>query len=409
MAKYLLLAFRNIFRNRRRTLMTLFMVGGGVAGLLLAGGYFAFMTHGLREDTINSGLGHMQIFTAEHFTRDENRVLDTGIDNWRQVAASVKTGGHVRGIAPRIDFYGMVSNGTKAAGFMGSAVDPEAEKSLGFVTHIESGRDLDPKPIGEVEALIGNGLAKSMNVGIGDGLTVLAMTSDGALNGVDVQIVGIINSGAAERDARYLRITLPAAQRLLQSDRVTNLVVGLDSTENTDQAYDEMMPRLNGLSQRMELKKWIELATYYKQVNSMFNGIFLFMGIIVFFMVLMSSVNTLLMSMFERTREIGTMLAMGTPRAWIVALFMVEATLLGVVGAAVGLISGNLLGALLNVSGLHMPPPPGYTLPMPFMVRHVPLQMIVSSLLVIISMALASIVPAVRASRLKIAEALSHV
>jgi len=197
-AKFLLLAFRNIFRNRRRTLMTLFMVGGGVAGLLLAGGYFAFMMHGLREDTINSGLGHMQIFTADHFNRDENRVLDTGIDNWRQVAASVKTGSHVRGIAPRIDFYGMVSNGTKAAGFMGSAVDPEAEKSLGFITHIESGRNLDPKPIGEVEALIGKELAKSMNVGIGDGLTVLAMTSDGALNGVDVQIVGIINSGAPE-------------------------------------------------------------------------------------------------------------------------------------------------------------------------------------------------------------------
>jgi len=92
-----------------------------------------------------------------------------------------------------------------------------------------------------------------------------------------------------------------------------------------------MMPRLNGLSQQLVLKKWIDLATYYKQVNSMFNGIFLFMGIIVFFMVLMSSVNTLLMSMFERTREIGTMLAMGTPRAWIVALFMVEATMLGLV------------------------------------------------------------------------------
>ena len=409
MAKFLLLAFRNIFRNRRRTLMTLFMVGGGVAGLLLAGGYFAFMMHGLREDTINSGLSHMQIFTADHFNRDENRVLDTGIDNWRQVAASVKTGSHVRGIAPRIDFYGMVSNGTKAAGFMGSAVDPEAEKSLGFITHIESGRNLDPKPIGEVEALIGKELAKSMNVGIGDGLTVLAMTSDGALNGVDVQIVGIINSGAPERDAHYLRITLPAAQRLLQSDRVTNLVVGLDSTDNTDRAYIEMMPRLNGLSQQLVLKKWIALATYYKQVNSMFNGIFLFMGIIVFFMVLMSSVNTLLMSMFERTREIGTMLAMGTPRAWIVALFMVEATMLGLVGAAVGLVAGNLLGALLNSSGLHMPPPPGYSVPMSFKVRFVPLEMIGSSFLVIISLALASIFPAVRASRLRIAEALAHV
>jgi len=374
--KFLLLAFRNIFRNRRRTLMTLMMVGGGVAGLLLAGGYFAFMTHGLRESTINDGLGHIQIFTADHFRRDEARVLDTGIENWRQVAATVSTGGHVRGVAPRIEFYGMVSNGTKAAGFMGSAVDPAAEKSLGFVSRIVSGRDLDPKPAGEVEALIG---------------------------------VGLANSGVAELDARSLRITLPAAQRLLQSDRVTNLVVGLDATDNTDRVAAEMAPRLRGLPQQMVLKKWIDLATYYKQVNTMFNGIFLFMGVIVFFMVLMSSVNTLLMSMFERTREIGTMLAMGTPRGWIVALFMVEATLLGVMGAIVGVVGGNLLGMLLNASGLHMPPPPGYTVAIPFRVLHVPAQMIGASLLVIVSLALASILPAIRASRLQIAEALAHV
>ncbi|MGA2674027.1 MAG: FtsX-like permease family protein [Terracidiphilus sp.] len=409
MGKFLLLAFRNVFRNRRRTIMTLCMVGGGVAGLLLAGGYFAFMTHGLRESTINDGLGHLQIFTADHFRRDETRVLDTGIENWRQVAATVSSAEHVRGVAPRIDFYGMVSNGTKAAGFMGSAVDPDAEKSLGFVTRVVAGRDLDAKPAGEVEALIGVGLAKSMNVGVGDGLTLLAMTSDGALNGVDVQIVGLVNSGVAELDARYLRITLPAAQRLLQSDRVTNLVVGLDSTDNTDRAYAELIPRLRGLPQEMTLKKWIDLATYYKQVSTMFNGIFLFMGVIVFFMVLMSSVNTLLMAMLERTREIGTMLAMGTPRLWIVALFMLEATLLGAMGAIAGVVGGNLLGVLLNSSGLHMPPPPGYTVAIPFKVLHVPALMIGSSILVIVSLALASIVPAVRASRLQIAEALAHV
>jgi len=407
--KFLLLAFRNVFRNRRRTVMTLLMVGGGVVGLLLAGGYFAFMTHGLRESTINDGLGHLQIFTADHFRRDEARVLDTGIENWQKVAANVSSAPHVRGVAPRIEFYGMVSNGTKAVGFMGSAVDPVAEKSLGFISRVDSGRDLDPKPGGEVEALVGVGLAKSMNVKVGDGLTILAMTSDGALNGVDVQIVGIVNSGIAELDSRYVRITLPAAQRLLQSDRVTNLVVGLDKTENTDLAFNQIAPRLRGLPQQMELKKWIDLATYYKQVNNMFNGIFLFMGVIVFFMVLMSSVNTLLMSMLERTREIGTMLAMGTPRFWVVALFMLEATLMGVMGAVVGVAVGNAFGAILNASGLRMPPPPGYTEAILFKVLHLPGLMVGSSVLVIFSLALASILPAIRASRLQIAEALSHV
>ncbi|MGO8759181.1 MAG: ABC transporter permease [Terracidiphilus sp.] len=409
MSKFLLLAFRNVFRNRRRTLMTLLMVGGGVAGLLLAGGYFAFMTDGLRESTIRNGLGHIQIFSAEHFKRDEVRVLDTGIDNWQQVAATVASAEHVRGVAPRIEFYGMVSNGQKSSIYMGSAVDPVAERSLGFSANLVSGHDLDAQPGADVQALIGTGLAKSMNVKVGDGLTLLAVTSDGALNGIDVQIAGIVQSGVAEMDARYIRIPLGAAQRLLQSDRVTNLVVGLDATANTDRAYAELTPLLNRLPQQMEMKKWIDLATYYKQVRNLFDGIFLFMGVIVFFMVLMSSVNTLLMSMFERTREIGTMLAMGTPNVWIVGLFMAEAALLGLLGAAIGVAGGNLLGLLVNALNFRMPPPPGYTVGILFHVLRVPGVMVGSSILVTVSLVLASILPAIRASRLRITEALAHV
>jgi len=100
---------------------------------------------------------------------------------------------------------------------------------------------------------------------------------------------------------------------------------------------------------------------------------------------------------------------MGTPRFWIVALFMVEATLTGVLGAIVGVVGGNLLGWLLNVSGLHMPPPPGNTVDLPFRVLHVPSLMVGASILVVVSLALASILPAIRASRLQIAEALAHV
>jgi putative ABC transport system permease protein len=409
MGKFLLLAFRNVFRNRRRTSMTLLMVGGGVAALLLAGGYFRFMSQGLRESTIRNGLGHLQIFTAEHFKRDEVHVLDTGIENWRRVASVANAAPHVRGIAPRIEFYGMVSNGQKSSVYMGSAVDPAAEASLGFSPNVVEGTNFKSSSNGDVQALIGTGLAKSMNVKVGDGLTLLAVTSDGALNGVDVQVTGIVRTGIADLDARYMRITLDSAQRLLQSDRVTNLVVGLDETSNTDVAYEELLPRLKGLGQEMTMKKWIDLATYYRQVRDMFDGIFLFMGVIVFFMVLMASVNTLLMAMFERTREIGTMLAMGTPRTWIIGLFMAEATVLGLLGAAVGVTMGNLLGMALNASGLHLPPPPGYTTPIAFRVLHIPGIMIGSSVLVVVSLALASILPAVRASRLQIVEALAHV
>jgi putative ABC transport system permease protein len=409
MRKFLLLAFRNVFRNRRRTVMTLLMVGSGVAGLLLVGGFFAFMFMGLRESTIRNGLGHIQIFTAAHFERDEVHVLDTGIGNWRQVAHLAQPLPHVLGVAPRIEFYGMMSNGVKSAVFMGSAADPDQERRMGFSPNLIAGRDLDERSSGDAQALVGDGVARSMNVKVGDGLTLLAVTADGALNGIDVEVHGIVHTGFKDLDDRYLRITLPEAQRLLQSQRVTNLVIGLDATENTDRVAAALAPRLRGLAQPMVLKKWIDLAAYYKQVRTLFSGIFIFLGVIVFVMVLMASVNTLLITLFERTREIGAMLAMGTPRLWIVALFMTEAAITGSFGAAAGVVAGNLLGALLNASGLHLPPPPGTSAPMHFRVLHVPGLMVGSSVLVIVSLALASIAPAIRASRLQIAEALSHV
>ena len=164
MLKFLQLAFRNVFRNRRRTVMTLLMVGGGVAGLLLVGGFFAFMFRGLRESTIRNGLGHIQIFNAEHFRRDEVHVLDTGISDWQHVAANVRSADHVRGVAPRIEFYGMLSNGVKSSVFMGSAVDPNAERAMSFSPRLASGRDLAETTSGEIEALVGTGVARSMSV-----------------------------------------------------------------------------------------------------------------------------------------------------------------------------------------------------------------------------------------------------
>jgi putative ABC transport system permease protein len=409
MRKFLLLAFRNVFRNRRRTMMTLLVVAGGLAGLLLVGGFFSFMFWGLRESTIRNGLGHLQVFSAEHFRRDETHVLENGLDRYREVAAAAQGLPHVRGVTARIEFYGMVSNGAKSSVFMGSAVDPAKERQMGFVPRISAGRYLPGDSANENEALVGAGLARSMNVKPGDGLTLLAVTADGALNGIDIDITGIVNTGFKEMDDRLLTINLSAAQRLLQSERVTNLVVGLDKTENTDSVYAALLPQLGGAHQQLAVRKWVDLATYYHQVHLLFTGIFLFLGVIVFFMVVMSSANTLMMAMFERTREIGTMLAMGTPRRWLVGLLLAEAAITGAVAAGLGVAAGWGLGELLNHLGIVLPPPPGNTSGLPLKVLHEPALMAGAALLVMITLAAASLMPAVRASRLRIVEALSHV
>jgi putative ABC transport system permease protein len=409
MRKFLLLAFRNVFRNRRRTVMTLLVVSGGVAGLLLVGGFFSFMFWGLRESTIRNGLGHLQIYSADYFRRDETHALDNGLDDYRHVAGMAAQNQHVRGVTARIEFYGMVSNGMKSTVFMGTGVDAAKEKSMGFEPRITSGHNLDPGATESTQALLGAGLAHSMNAKPGDSLTLLSVTSDGALNGIDIDVSGIATTGFKEMDDRLLTIPLEAAQRLLQSPRVTKLVVGLDKTENTDAVYAAILPQLGGPRQQLAIRKWIDLAGYYKQVRLMMSGIFVFLGVIVFFMVVMSSANTLMMAMFERTREIGTMLAMGTPRSWLVGLFLAEAVFTGILAAIFGVAVGTGMGALLNRSGIVLPPPPGTTAGMALRVIHEPALMAGAAVLVLVTLAAASVMPAVRASRLRIVEALSHV
>ncbi len=132
MRKFLQLAFRNVFRNRRRTLMTLLVVGGGVAGLLLVGGFFSFMFWGLRESTIRNGLGHLQVYNADFFKRDEPHVLENGLDDVPRLSETISGMEHVRGVAPRIEFYGMVSNGMKSSVFMGTARRSGEREEHGF-------------------------------------------------------------------------------------------------------------------------------------------------------------------------------------------------------------------------------------------------------------------------------------
>ena len=165
---------------------------------------------------------------------------------------------------------------------------------MAFYPEMISGRNLSPDG-GKAahEVLLGSSLARSLDVKPGDGLTMLAVTSDGALNGIDVDVVGTFTTGFKEMDDRAVRLTLPPAQQLLQSDRVSKLVVGLDRTENTDTVYPAVLSRIEGRG--VILKKWVELAPVYRQVRIWFGAIFLFMCTIVCFMVVMSSANTMMM------------------------------------------------------------------------------------------------------------------
>jgi len=406
--RFLKLAFKNVLRNRRRTLITSLVLVFGTVSLILAGGFMEYSFEGLRESTIRSRLGHLQIYHGDYFSKEEDKPLQYGLAGADSIKRRLMPLRQVRFAMARVEFMGLISNGDKSVAFLGQGVEPEKEEKLsGFFVRTGQGRFLGQSEDSDLEAevVLGRGLAKSLKAKPGDYLTLMTTTVGGALNAVDVKMVGTFSTGIPEYDRRALMVRLDVAQELLVTDRVSKIVVVLRDTEMTDAVQEE----LQRLFPSLAIKRWIDLAPYYRSVVGLYNSIFAFLGMIIFVVVVLSSSNTMMMSIFERTREIGTLLAVGTSRGRMVANFLYEGLIIGIIGGALGVALGALLAYAISHAGINMPPPPGYDQGYPLLVYQVPRIMAGAFGLMVVTTIISTIFPALRAARMKIVDALGHV
>jgi len=408
MFKFIKLATKNVFRNRRRTVITGLVLVFGATALILAGGFVSFSFRGLSENTIRSQLGHLQIYHRDFFEKDEEKPLALGLENVDDLKAKVQAQEHVRFTMARVEFMGLLSNGEKSAVFLGRGIEPEKELELsGNRAPVDTGRFLGTGGAGgqDAEVVVARGLAKTLKAKLGDYLTLMTTTSTGALNAMDVKVVGIYSTGIPEYDERALMVDIHTAQQVLVSRKVSKLVVVLDETSHTQEVASALSARMPDVT----LKRWDELATFYKAVVQLYSAIFAFLGVIIFVIVVLSSSNTMMMSIMERTREIGTQLAVGTSRLRLLVNFLYEGLMIGVLGGLLGLLVAAGLAELINHSGLRMPPPPGGTTGYPLIVDLVPGVFVGVFLLIVVTTVVSTIAPAFKASRMKIVDALGHV
>ena len=396
------LAFHNIFRNRRRSAITLVVIVFGAVGLILFGGYKARTFFALRESTIRNRLGHLQIYKKGFATAEAQKPLQFGLENAGELRRAVERDPRVSMTTAQITLMGLISNGEKSETFLATAVEPDKDRAMA-AQRITAGTDL---PSNESDAVIlGRGLAASMHARPGDYLTLLSTTTTGSLNAIDVRVAGIFMSGVKEYDDRAVKMPLAGAQTLLQTRKVERLIVMLRDTADTAAVHASLARALPAV----EFKEWSELATFYHQVVMLYNGIFGFLGIVVFAIVVFSVANTILMSVFERTREIGTLMAMGTPRGTVWRMFLLEGLFIGLLGGALGLAAGALAAFAINHMNLMLPPPPGYTVGYALRVLLQAPTLITAFTISLITATLSSIVPAWKASRLVIVDALGHI
>jgi putative ABC transport system permease protein len=413
--RFALLALRNLTRNRRRTAISLAVVATGTVGLILTAGFIRFSFDGLAEAIIHGGLGHLEVAQQAATSGKEatlERSLSEGLVDWPEIQKAIEAQPYVLAAAPNLHLLGMASTAAgKSASFLGLGVDPARERRMGFDVKLRQGQPLaDAAPaVGADTALLARGLAETLGVAPGDTVTLLAMAPGGMLNALDVRVAGIVTTGVAELDTRFLKLHLTSAQRLLETDRVSNLVVTLDERARTDAVRASLGALLASHQPPLAVTGWIERAPFYIQVRNLYVGIFWFLGSVIFVLVVLSTSNTLVMAVMERVREIGTLRALGTGGGEIGALIVWEALWLGLFGALFGDLVGLLAIAALNAAGLQMPPPPGAVNPIDLRLAYVPEAFAGAIALMLVVMVLAAIGPVLRATRLRVVEALAHV
>jgi putative ABC transport system permease protein len=400
------IAFRNIFRNRRRSAITLSVVVFGIVGLILFGGYKAVTFHNLRESTIRNRLGHLQVFKEGFSKAEAQKPLEYGLEDVNAVRAVVERDSRVQMTAAQISLMGLISNGDKSVTFLATAVEPKKDETM------SAQRIVSGKTISDTESdgvMLGKGLAESLHAKTGDYLTIMTTTTSGALNAMDVRVAGIFITGVKEYDERAVKMPIAGAQQLLQTKKVERLLVFLKNTEDTAAAKSALADSLKKAGFATEMKEWSELATFYHQVVALYNGIFGFLGIVVFAIVILSVANTIMMSIFERTREIGTLMAIGTTRRRVWRMFLYEGFFIGVLGAIAGIAFGYGLAELINHARVMLPPPPGYTEGYRLIITPTTPILVTASIVALTTSTLSAIVPAFKASRLKIVDALGHI
>ena len=352
------LSVRNIFRNRRRTAITVFSIVVGFSAMACFGGFIEFSFEGLRENTIRTRLGHLQIYAhgySQHRVSDPESVLIAEPD---EVMARIAELPGVAAVTPRLSFSGLGSTGRATVNVSVVGVDPEGEEEFADFETLVAGRP--PEPGDPEGGLIGEELRNGLGAEVGDWVTVLTTSFGGVINAVDFRVAGVVRTGSKEYDSVFVKVPIGLAQRAKETAEVERIVVLLDDTDDLYALQPRIEEVLSTFDDEFETRRWDELAGFYDAVVALYTGIFTVFAGIVGVVVMFSVANTMTMAVFERTGEIGALRAIGARRSTLVAMFLIEGVGVGLLGAGLGVVASWLIaGAVQAMGGIAMPPPPG--------------------------------------------------
>ncbi len=400
---WLKFALLNTLRNRRRSLVTVSIAALGTAGILLAGGFALFTYEALAEAAARDS-GHLVMGQPEQFSKDEETPLQHGLENADALRTQLLADPAVRAVLPRVEFSGLISNGDKSVVMIGLGVEPDSEFSVkGPFLTIKSGEVL-ASGAKEPEVMLGEALARNLKATPGSSLTLLASATDGALNALDVRVKAVFATGTPEIDKRLVYADIATAQKLLNTKKVSRLGIFLARMEQTLPTQ----ARLASAYPKLTVQTWEDQAFFYKSVRDLYNRIFGALGIIIGVIVVFVVTNAMSMAIIERTREIGTLRALGTLPGQLLRTLSLEGMVLGGVGALAGSLIALAVSVFLYIVPVEMPPPPGRSVGYPLNISIDPLMYLVTITTMIALTMAASAWVARRTVHMAVVDALAH-
>jgi putative ABC transport system permease protein len=410
--KWMKLAFRNILRNKRRSFVTMVAVGVGFAAIGLYYGYIHNAYYGLRIIAIRGeGLGHLRINKAGWQAKgklEPEKYMFSG-EETKKIMKLAMEEKEVVLATPQMQVTGMVTNGATSTVFIAQGIIPKDEKIIKGdwkTFRPKEGRTLNDETIYGVE--MAKDLAGYLNLKAGMDGIVMAPTLNGQMNALDMQIIGIYDTGNDFSNDKFMRFNFYFAQSLLDTKSAERVVILLKEWEDTEMMRDRLLRKIKAAGIDCEIRTWQELSLGYLKMKSYLDMVFVFLASIVLVIVIMTTINTMGMAILERTKEIGTLRALGLKFRGVSILFALEGAFLGFLGSIAGVILHTIVWVIIKVYPPHYIPP-GFSEPVAMYIDMVPQTLLFLMVCFILLSTVAAIIPARGAARKNIVDALGHV
>jgi len=314
-------------------------------------GFMAGVGKQSEMNLIENETSHLKIFAEGYKEEQETLPLDISIEQPEKLADEIEQIPHVEHTTHRITFATVLNNGLNDYPCLGIGIAPERDEQVFNIKNaiVEGGQYLKD---GDEKMLLGSKLAEIFEVKQGDYLTVITRTLHDALDAWELEIAGIVNTGNPNIDNAVIYLPLSLVQQSLEmSGKATEIAVKIDDMKYLEQVSGDILSKLDRGGIKSEVSRWEELANDFIALHkAKKNGTVLIIAIIVI-VAAVGIANTMLMAAFERTREIGVLMALGMKSRDIAWLFLLEGAILGLCGAFIGCLLGGGLTYYFEVYG----------------------------------------------------------